>query len=91
MIIARSGRDALKVAAQALPEVGIIDIGMPEMDGFEVARADLVPDGAKRWTEWYELCVERGVRPPALTRPEAAMLRADAGATLGMVRAVACV
>ncbi|SKC87277.1 GAF sensor hybrid histidine kinase [Burkholderia sp. YR290] len=39
VIIARSGRDALKVAAQALPEVGIIDIGMPEMDGFEVARA----------------------------------------------------
>ncbi|MCO4877530.1 ATP-binding protein [Paraburkholderia caribensis] len=39
VIVARSGRDALKVAAQTLPEVGIIDIGMPEMDGFEVARA----------------------------------------------------
>ncbi|WP_109476490.1 ATP-binding protein [Paraburkholderia sp. C35] len=39
VIVARSGRDALQVAAKALPEVGIIDIGMPEMDGFEVARA----------------------------------------------------
>jgi signal transduction histidine kinase/ActR/RegA family two-component response regulator len=38
VIAARSGREAVKVAAKELPEVGIIDIGMPEMDGFEVAR-----------------------------------------------------
>ncbi|MBN3752647.1 response regulator [Paraburkholderia sp. Tr-20389] len=38
VIVARNGRDAVKLAAKELPEVGIIDIGMPEMDGFEVAR-----------------------------------------------------
>lgn len=62
-----------------------------ERAGFQVARADLVPDGAQHWMEWYELCIERGVRPLAITQPEAAMLRADEGRTLGMVRAVACV
>jgi signal transduction histidine kinase/ActR/RegA family two-component response regulator len=39
VIVARSGREAVQVAAKELPEVGILDIGMPEMDGFEVARA----------------------------------------------------
>jgi signal transduction histidine kinase/CheY-like chemotaxis protein len=38
VIIARDGRQAVRLAANELPEVGIIDIGMPEMDGFEVAR-----------------------------------------------------
>ncbi|MBN3764182.1 hybrid sensor histidine kinase/response regulator [Burkholderia sp. Ac-20365] len=39
VIVARSGHDALKIAEKEAPEIGIIDIGMPEMDGFEVARA----------------------------------------------------
>ncbi|SIT45252.1 Chemotaxis protein methyltransferase CheR [Paraburkholderia piptadeniae] len=38
VIVARGGREAVRVAAKEMPEVGIIDIGMPEMDGFEVAR-----------------------------------------------------
>jgi CheY-like chemotaxis protein len=38
VMVARSGREAVQVAAKQMPEVGIIDIGMPEMDGFEVAR-----------------------------------------------------
>jgi cyclopropane fatty-acyl-phospholipid synthase-like methyltransferase len=60
-----------------------------ERAGFVVELADLVPDGVERWAEWYELCIERGVRPPAITRLEAAMLRSDAGRTLGLVRALA--
>jgi cyclopropane fatty-acyl-phospholipid synthase-like methyltransferase len=60
-----------------------------EREGFHVESADLLPDGVPRWAEWYELCIERGVRPPAITKPEAAMLRADAGRTLGLVRAIA--
>ena len=38
VIVAHNGRDAVMLAAKEVPEVGIIDIGMPEMDGFEVAR-----------------------------------------------------
>jgi two-component system, chemotaxis family, CheB/CheR fusion protein len=36
--IARSGGEALAIADQFRPDVGIIDIGMPDMDGYEVAR-----------------------------------------------------
>ncbi len=57
---------------------------------FRVESADLVPDGARRWKEWYELCLERDARPRVFTEPETAMLRADAGKTLGLVRVVAC-
>jgi two-component system CheB/CheR fusion protein len=35
---ARSGTEALEVAAEFRPEVAILDIGMPEMDGCELAR-----------------------------------------------------
>jgi signal transduction histidine kinase/CheY-like chemotaxis protein len=38
VIVARDGREAVRLAALEMPEVGIVDIGMPEMDGFEVAR-----------------------------------------------------
>jgi CheY-like chemotaxis protein len=36
--IAFTGPDALAVAAEFLPEVVVLDIGLPGMDGFEVAR-----------------------------------------------------
>lgn len=36
--IAFTGPDALAVAAEFLPEVVLLDIGLPGMDGFEVAR-----------------------------------------------------
>jgi CheY-like chemotaxis protein len=36
--IAFTGRDALAVAAEFLPEVVLLDIGLPGMDGYEVAR-----------------------------------------------------
>ncbi|MFM0736433.1 ATP-binding protein [Paraburkholderia xenovorans] len=34
-----SGREAVHLIQETLPEVAIIDVGMPEMDGFEVAQA----------------------------------------------------
>jgi len=36
--IGTSGPEALEHAAQSLPDVVLLDIGMPGMDGFEVAR-----------------------------------------------------
>jgi len=35
---AYSGREALAVAAEFLPQVALLDIGMPELNGYEVAR-----------------------------------------------------
>jgi CheY-like chemotaxis protein len=36
--IALTGTEALAAAAEFLPEVVLLDIGLPEMDGYEVAR-----------------------------------------------------
>ena len=36
--IAHGGREALEIAAEFRPDVIFLDIGMPEMDGFETAR-----------------------------------------------------
>jgi PAS domain S-box-containing protein len=36
--VAHSGTEALTVAAQSAPEIAILDIGMPGMSGYEVAR-----------------------------------------------------
>jgi len=35
---AHSGSEALRVAVEVKPEVGVIDIGMPDMNGYEVAQ-----------------------------------------------------
>jgi CheY-like chemotaxis protein len=35
---ASNGRDALKVAAEFHPQVALLDIGLPGLDGYEVAR-----------------------------------------------------
>jgi CheY-like chemotaxis protein len=37
--IARDGREALEAFAEFQPRVVLLDIGMPEMNGYEVARA----------------------------------------------------
>ena len=36
--IALSGRDALSVAADFKPEIAVLDLGMPVMDGYQLAR-----------------------------------------------------
>jgi signal transduction histidine kinase/CheY-like chemotaxis protein len=36
--IAECGREALEVAERFMPEIVLLDIGLPEMDGYEVAR-----------------------------------------------------
>ncbi len=36
--LAYSGAEALEVAARCRPEIGILDIGMPDLSGYEVAR-----------------------------------------------------
>jgi phosphoserine phosphatase RsbU/P len=47
LLAARSGRAALEIAAQAHPDLVLLDVMMPEMDGFEVCRA-LKADPATR-------------------------------------------
>lgn len=37
--VADNGGDAIRLMNDIRPEVAIIDVGMPEMDGFDVARA----------------------------------------------------
>jgi PAS domain S-box-containing protein len=37
--VARDGREAIEQARAHLPEVALVDIGLPDMDGYEVARA----------------------------------------------------
>ncbi|MFL9898933.1 hybrid sensor histidine kinase/response regulator [Paraburkholderia fungorum] len=34
-----NGRDAIRLMAEMRPEVAIVDVGMPDVDGFDVARA----------------------------------------------------
>lgn len=35
---ARSGREALVIAAELQPQIGILDLGLPDISGFDVAR-----------------------------------------------------
>jgi signal transduction histidine kinase/ActR/RegA family two-component response regulator len=49
--VAYDGPSALRVAAEFLPEIAVLDIGLPVMDGFELAqriRHDLDPSGEMR-------------------------------------------
>lgn len=36
-LLARNGADGVRIAAETLPEVILLDIRMPDMDGYEVA------------------------------------------------------
>jgi CheY-like chemotaxis protein len=45
--VAYGGRSALEIAAAFRPEVVLLDLGMPEMNGYETARhLRQLPDGA---------------------------------------------
>lgn len=46
--VATSGKQALRLVASRLPDVVLLDISMPEMDGFELARQVIVKAGIKR-------------------------------------------
>src|SRR5262249_31769077 len=39
ILAARSGRSALEIARRVQPDLVLLDVAMPEMDGFEVCRA----------------------------------------------------
>ena len=45
---ARDGKSGLALAAQALPDVAVIDIGLPDIDGLEVARRLRSAQGERR-------------------------------------------
>jgi signal transduction histidine kinase len=45
---ARDGATALALAAQARPDVALIDIGLPDVDGYEVARRLRAAPGGRR-------------------------------------------
>jgi diguanylate cyclase (GGDEF)-like protein len=38
VLSARNGRDALRIAAESMPDLVLLDVIMPEMDGYEVCR-----------------------------------------------------
>lgn len=39
VVMTDNGRDAIRMIADTRPEVAIVDVGMPDVDGFDVARA----------------------------------------------------
>jgi signal transduction histidine kinase len=45
---ARDGASGLALAAEALPDVALIDIGLPDVDGYEVARRLRAAPGGRR-------------------------------------------
>ena len=47
VILAESGREALRLASQEKPDVILLDIMMPQMDGFEVMRQLKAADETK--------------------------------------------
>ena len=45
---ARDGASGLALAAQSPPEIALIDIGLPDLDGYEVARRLRAAPGGRR-------------------------------------------
>lgn len=43
---AGDGGEALRLAGELAPDVALVDVGLPDMDGFDVARALTGRDGA---------------------------------------------
>ena len=63
--VAANGRDAVKEAVLQRPDVAILDLQMPEMDGYQTARAI-------RSMPRFERCpsCQRSRRPTSRRRPE---------------------
>ena len=45
---ARDGASGLALAAQSTPDIALIDIGLPDLDGYEVARRLRASPGGRR-------------------------------------------
>jgi cyclopropane fatty-acyl-phospholipid synthase-like methyltransferase len=56
---------------------------------FEVELADVIPGAWQPWADWYDLRVAHQVGPQGMNLSEAAMLRADEGRALALIRAIA--
>jgi CheY-like chemotaxis protein len=48
VLAASSGVRGLELAAQAMPEIAVIDVGLPDIDGYEVARRLRAARGGRR-------------------------------------------
>ena len=48
MVLARDGEEALKAAREHLPDLAVLDVMMPKMDGYEVTRALRADEATRR-------------------------------------------
>ena len=48
VIVARDGEEALELAAKELPDLAVLDVMMPKVDGFEVTRRLRADDATSR-------------------------------------------
>jgi CheY-like chemotaxis protein len=46
--VAPDGLSGLEAARESMPEIALIDLGLPQMDGYELAREIRRLDGARR-------------------------------------------
>ena len=48
MVLARDGEEALNAAREHLPDLAVLDVMMPKMDGYEVTRALRADEATRR-------------------------------------------
>ncbi len=65
---AAGGTDALEKAAQLNPDVVLIDVSMPDVNGFEVARRihEQLPGAKILMVTEYDLCLLQKMEPPGV-------------------------
>ena len=71
--VAHDGADALHVAAEFRPEVALLDIGLPVMDGYELARRLRAMPGAGRHPPDRTDRLRPGERPRKARAPPASI------------------